>query len=64
MTVLLSGPLTLLDAVDVAQLVVEVPVGDLEVGDNAVVPTIGAPRGLSVARLVPETVRVSVGAPA
>ena len=61
-TVVLAGPLALLDEVDVADVVVEVPVGDLAVGDNAVVPIVRAPRGLRVARLVPETVRVSVGA--
>jgi YbbR domain-containing protein len=63
-TVVLEGPLRTLDEVDPEDLVVEVPVGGLEVGDNAVVPTVLAPRGLEVARLVPETVRVSVEAPA
>jgi len=61
-TIVLSGPVDQLDQLDVDDLVVDVPVGDLEVGDNEVVPTVRVPRGLSVARLVPETVRVSVGA--
>jgi YbbR domain-containing protein len=63
-SLLLSGPLDLLDEVDIGDLVVEVPVGELEVGDNDVVPVIRAPRGLSIIRQVPETVRVSVGEPA
>jgi YbbR domain-containing protein len=61
MSVLLAGPVNRLDEVDVTDIVVEVPVGDLGVGDNAVVPIIRAPRGLSVVRLVPDAVRVSVG---
>jgi len=63
-TVVLEGPLRRLDEMELDDLVVEIPVGELEVGDNAVVPTILAPRGLEVAQLVPETVRVSVAAPA
>jgi YbbR domain-containing protein len=64
LSLLLAGPLAQLDEVEVTDIVVEVPVGDLDVGDNDVVPIIRAPRGLSVVRQVPETVRVSVGAPA
>jgi YbbR domain-containing protein len=63
LTVVLAGPLARLDEVDVAELVVEIPVEDLEVGDNPVMPVVRAPRGLRVARLEPETVRVTVGPP-
>jgi YbbR domain-containing protein len=62
-TVILAGPLASLDAVDVADLVVEVPVDDLAVGDNEVMPIVNLPRGLTIVRLVPETVRVTVGPP-
>jgi len=62
-TVVVSGPVAQLDELDVAELIVEVPVADLEVGDNEVMPIVRAPRGLDVARLVPETVRVTVGQP-
>jgi YbbR domain-containing protein len=63
LTVVLAGPLARLDEVDVADLVVEVPVDDLAVGDNAVMPVVRAPRELRIARLVPESVRVTVGPP-
>jgi YbbR domain-containing protein len=63
LTVVLAGPLARLDEVDVADLVVEVPVADLAVGDNEVMPIVRAPRDVSVVRLVPETVRVTVGPP-
>jgi YbbR domain-containing protein len=61
--IVLAGPVTLLDEVDLSALVVEVPVNDLTVGDNDVVPVVRPPRGLIVARIVPETVRVTVGQP-
>jgi YbbR domain-containing protein len=63
LSVVLAGPVAALDEVDVEDVVVEVPVAELPVGDNAVVPSVRVPRGLQVARLVPETVRVSVGEP-
>jgi len=62
-SVLLAGPIGELDAVDAADLIVEIPVGDLEVGQNAVVPTIHAPSGLGVIGLQPETVQVIASAP-
>jgi YbbR domain-containing protein len=62
-TVVLAGPLARLDSIDVADLAVEIPADDLAVGDNEVVPTVRAPRDLDVVRLVPESVRVSVGPP-
>ena len=62
-SVVLAGPITRLDEVDVSDLVVEIPVADLVVGDNEVMPIVRAPRDLSVARLVPETVHVTVGPP-
>jgi YbbR domain-containing protein len=63
-TVRLAGPVSMLDGVDAADLVAEVPVGDLEVGQNAVVPIIHAPAGLGVLEVQPETVRVTADAPA
>jgi hypothetical protein len=63
-TVRLGGPLAELDAVDVADVAVELPVADLELGENVVVPTIHAPSGLSVVGSQPETVRVTVSEPA
>ena len=62
-TVVVSGALTLLDELVVDDLIVEVPVAGLEVGDHDVTPVVQLPRGLSVARLVPETVGVAVGQP-
>ena len=61
--IVLAGPVSLLDEVDLAELVVEIPVGDLEVGDNDVMPVVRPPRGLTIARITPETVRVTVGQP-
>lgn len=61
--IVLAGPVTLLDEVDLTELVVEVPVGGLAVGDNDVMPVVQPPRGLTIARIVPETVRVTVGQP-
>lgn len=63
-SVRLGGPIAALDEVDATELVVEVPVGDLEVGENAVMPIVHAPSGLTVLGLQPESVLVTVGAPA
>ncbi len=58
--VVLSGSVRALDELELEQVIVEVPVGDLEVGDNEVMPTVRTPRGVTVVRLIPETVRVTV----
>jgi YbbR domain-containing protein len=63
LTVVLEGPLRRLDEVDLDDVDVQVPVGELGLGDNAVVPIVHVPSGLEVGRLVPETVRVSVAPP-
>jgi len=62
-SVVLAGPLLTLDELDATGLVAEIPVGELEVGDNDVMPIIRAPRGLRVVRIEPETVRVTVDQP-
>lgn len=62
-TVVVAGTQAQLDALDVGEVVVDVPVADLDVGDHAVSPSVGLPRGLSVARLEPDAVRVTVGQP-
>lgn len=58
--VIISGPVTELDGLDAGDLIAEVPVDGLEVGDNDVMPTIDTPRGTSVVSLTPPTVRVTV----
>lgn len=63
-TVRLAGPIPELDAVDAAHLSVEIPVGELDVGQNAVVPSINVPSGLGLIGLEPETVRVDTSEPA
>ncbi|MFV2063932.1 MAG: YbbR-like domain-containing protein [Chloroflexota bacterium] len=62
-SVTVAGPLTLLDELVVGELIVEVPVASLEVGDHAVPPLVQLPRGLEIVRTIPETVRVTVGQP-
>jgi YbbR domain-containing protein len=62
-TVLVAGTQAQLDELEVGDIVVDVPVAELEVGDHAVEPSISLPRGLSVARLEPDAVRVTVGQP-
>jgi len=62
-TAVVSGPLTLLDELDAADLIAEVPVDGLEPGDHEVAPVLESLPGLSVARTVPETVPVTVGQP-
>ncbi len=62
-SVVISGSVTALDELDVADLIVEVPVADLDVGSHEVTPQVQLPRGLQVARTLPEVVRVTVGDP-
>jgi YbbR domain-containing protein len=59
-SVIISGSVTQLDALDPKGLIAAVPVGDLQVGDNDVMPTVEAPRGTSVVSVTPSTVRVAV----
>ena len=58
--VVLSGPVRLLDDLDLAEVSVEVPVSDLGVGDNEVMPNVRTPRGTDVVRVTPSIVRVTV----
>lgn len=60
-SVVVAGPLALLDDLAVSELVVELPVAGLDVGDHAVVPRLQLPAGLSAAGFLPELVDVSVG---
>lgn len=62
LSVIISGPVAQLDTLAVEEVTVEVPVTDLVVGDNDVMPIIRTPRGTSVVRVSPETVRVTVAA--
>jgi len=62
-SVTVAGPLTLLDALVVGDLIVEIPVAGLDVGDHAVVPVVQLPRGLGISRTDPQAVRVTVGQP-
>jgi YbbR domain-containing protein len=62
-SVVIAGPVGLLDELADGQLVAEVPAADLQVGDNAVVPVVRTPAGASVVRVTPETVRVTVAPP-
>ncbi len=59
-SVVIRGPISQLDELVVDDLIVELPVADLAVGDNDVMPIVTTPRGTSVVRLTPETVRVTV----
>ena len=58
--VVISGPVAQLDDLAAGDLSAEVPVADLEVGDNEVMPIVSFPRGTEVVRVTPETVRVTV----
>jgi YbbR domain-containing protein len=62
-SVVISGPVSELDGLDAEDLIAEVSVAGLEVGDNDVMPTVEIPRGTSIVRLTPETVRVTVDSP-
>jgi hypothetical protein len=59
-SVIISGPVAQLDELAVEDVSAEIPVDGLPVGDNEVMPNVRAPRGLSVVRVTPETVRVTV----
>jgi hypothetical protein len=52
-----------LDGLVAEDLIAEIPVAALEVGDNSVMPTVETPRGTSIVRLTPETVRVTIDSP-
>lgn len=60
-SVIVAGPVDRLDELMVEDMTVELPVGGLEVGDNAVMPIVRIPPGTSVVSVTPETVRVTVG---
>jgi len=62
-SVVVSGPVAQLDELEADELIVEIPVEGLEVGDNEVMPIVQTPRGTSVVRLTPATVRVTVDHP-
>ena len=62
-TVVVAGTQVQLDELEVSEVVVDVPVADLDVGDHAVAPSVELPRGLRVTRLEPDAVRVTVGQP-
>jgi YbbR domain-containing protein len=62
-SVVVSGPVVQLDELEADELIVEIPVEGLEVGDNEVMPIVQTPRGTSVVRLTPATVRVTVAHP-
>jgi YbbR domain-containing protein len=59
-SVIVSGPVAQLDELAVEEISVEIPVADLEVGDNEVMPVIRTPRGTVVVDIDPETVVVTV----
>ena len=59
-SVVLSGPVAQLDELAVDEVSVEIPVADLEVGDNEVMPIVRTPRGTELVRITPESVRVTV----
>jgi YbbR domain-containing protein len=58
--VLVAGPLELLDELEATDLVAELPAFGLDLGDNDVMPVVDLPRGTSLVRLTPATVRVTV----
>ncbi len=60
LSVIISGPVSQLDELAIDDLSVEVPVDGLPIGDNDVMPIVRTPRGMSVVRTTPETVRVTV----
>ena len=59
-SVVVSGPVAQLDELGVDELSAQIPVGDLEVGDNTVMPIVRTPRGTSIVSITPETVVVTV----
>ena len=58
--VTLSGPVRQLDELALDEVSVDVPVAELGVGDNEVMPIVRTPRGTEAVRVTPETVRVTV----
>jgi len=60
LSVIISGPVAQLDELAIDEVSVEIPVADLEVGDNDVMPIIRTPRGTSVVTVTPATVTVTV----
>jgi YbbR domain-containing protein len=58
--VVISGRVAQLDELAPSEITVEVPVGGLELGDNAVMPIVRTARGTDVLLVTPETVRVTV----
>ncbi len=60
--VILSGPVRQLDELTPDQLEADIPVADLQVGDNEVMPVVEAPRGTSLVSITPESVTVTVTA--
>jgi YbbR domain-containing protein len=61
LSVVLGGTVEALDGVDVAGLVVDVPVGELDIGTHEVEPHLELPEGVAMERVTPERVRVTVG---
>ena len=59
-SVVLSGPVAQLDELAIDEVSVEIPVADLEVGDNEVMPIVRTPRGTTVVGTMPETVSVTI----
>ena len=62
-SVVVSGPVSGLDESSREELIAEVPVSDLEVGDNDVMPIVVTPPGTSVVRITPASVTVTVDRP-
>ncbi|MEX1335625.1 MAG: CdaR family protein [Candidatus Limnocylindrales bacterium] len=60
-SVTLSGSVQQLDELTPDEVSVEVPVDELVVGDNAVMPIVRTPRGTALVRVDPPTLRVTVG---
>ena len=60
--VILSGSVRQLDELTPDQLEADIPVADLQVGDNEVMPVVEAPRGTSLVSITPESVTVTVTA--
>jgi YbbR domain-containing protein len=59
--VVLGGTIDALDGVDAAGLVIDVPVGELDIGTHEVEPRLELPDGVAMERVTPDRVRVTVG---
>ncbi len=59
-SVTVSGPVRQLDELAPGEVTVAVPVDDLGVGDNEVMPIVRTPRGTETVRVTPATVTVTV----